>query len=118
MRLLLRGLLRLYRFSVAHEVTTGEELLALPSLPLPTVLVVDAGSLAPSWPSELSSALRARTELRALVILPQDGASLGPRAREAGASSVIVRPFTSQDFVRAVHDAVEAGSVRSGAGPA
>lgn len=101
-RLLLRGLLRLHRYPVLHEVGTVDELVALPSLPAPTVLVVDVESVWEGWDRELPSALILHPELRVLVLLPPESAALEPRARAAGATRVVVRPFAIRDFVRAV----------------
>ena len=99
-RLLLRGLLQLYRCPSVHEVSNLDELEALPSLSAPTVLVFDAES--PEWESDLASALSARPELRGLVILPRDATTLESRARAAGASEIIYRPFAVHDFALAV----------------
>lgn len=101
-RLLLRGLLRLHRYPVLHEVGTVDELVALPSLPAPTVLVVDVESIWTGWDRELPAALVVHPELRVLVLLPPESAALEPRARAAGAAGVVVRPFAIRDFVRAV----------------
>jgi hypothetical protein len=107
-RLLLRGLLRLHRCPVLHEVGTWEELTTIPSLPGPTVLIVDAESETAAWEERLPEALAAHPELRALVILPAAGQALESRARTAGAATVVLRPFAIRDFVRAVGTAAEA----------
>jgi DNA-binding NarL/FixJ family response regulator len=101
-RLLLRGLLRLHLFPVLHEVATSEELVGLPPLSEPTVLVVDAESDSPGWQRTLPAVLSAHPEVRALVLLPPGDGSLEPAARAAGATAVVVRPFAIQDFVRAL----------------
>jgi len=106
-RLLLRGLLRLHRCSVLHEVATLADLVALPSVPEPSVLVVDAESEAQGWERDLPTALKAHPELRGLVILPPAGGSLESRARAAGAVTVVVRPFAIRDFVLAVSAAAQ-----------
>jgi hypothetical protein len=109
-RLLLRGLLRLHRYPVLHEVGTVDELGALPSLPAPTVLVVDVESVLTGWERDLPTVLARHPELRALVLLPPEGAAFEPRARAAGATNVVVRPFAIRDFVRAVAAAAETPS--------
>lgn len=101
-RLLLRGLLRLYHCPVVHEVEELEQLDALPSLAGPTVLVADTEGRPPEWESELAATVRVRPELRALVVLARGGTASEARARAAGASGVLVRPFSIPDFARAV----------------
>ena len=107
-RLLLRGLLRLHRHRVLLEVQAPEGIERLPASPEPKILILDAGAKADcTWAEDLSSVLKSRPDLRALVILPTSDPTLETRAREAGARGVLVRPFAIHDFVEAV-DAVVA----------
>lgn len=107
-RLLLRGLLRLHRHRVLLEAQAPEGIERLPASPETKVLILDAGSKADcTWAEDLSSVLKNRSDLRALVILPTSDPTLETRAREAGARGVLVRPFAIHDFVEAV-DAVAA----------
>ena len=101
-RLLLRGLLRLHHCPVVHEVTDRDGLAGLPSLPGPTVLVVDSEGQPPEWEPEVGAVMRAQPELRVLVVLGRGAGSLESRMRAAGVAGVIVRPFAIPDFVRAV----------------
>lgn len=102
-RLLLRGLLRLHRHRVLLESPTRDALDRLPPSPEVKILVFDVGAeKADAWANELSSLLRARSDLRALVILPGSDPGVETRARQAGARAVLVRPFAIRDFVEAV----------------
>ncbi|HYB79216.1 MAG TPA: hypothetical protein VEG66_05600 [Thermoplasmata archaeon] len=102
-RLLLRGLLRLHRHRVLLEAPTREAVDRLPPSAEVKILVLDAGTdKADVWANELSSLLRVRSDLRALVILPSSDPGLETRARQAGARAVLVRPFAIRDFVEAV----------------
>ncbi len=109
-RLLLRGILRLHRHRVLLEAPTREGIERLPPTPETKVLIWDAGSDGDDkWADDLSSTLRNRSDLRALVILPRSDPALETRARKAGAKAVLVRPFGIHDFVQAV-DSVGAQS--------
>ncbi len=114
-RLLLRGLLRLHQSPVRFEATTRAELRELPTLTVPTVLVADADPLTPEWEEELLSVLRDHPELRAVVLLPREGGSLGSEVR-AAAPIGLARPFTIRGFSDAVASAAETGR-RASSGP-
>jgi CheY-like chemotaxis protein len=102
-RLLLRGLLRLHRHRVLLETQAPDGIDRLPSSPELKVLILDAGSETDrTWSTALSTVLRSRTDLRALVILPSTDPTLETMAREAGARAVLVRPFAIRDFIAAV----------------
>ena len=105
-RLLLRGLLRLHRHRVLLEAPTREAVDHLPPSGETKILILDTGSAkGDGWVDELTGALRNRTDLHALVILPNSDPALETRARQAGAKSILVRPFLIRDFITAV-DAV------------
>ncbi|HYA55013.1 MAG TPA: hypothetical protein VEG42_05370 [Thermoplasmata archaeon] len=105
-RLLLRGLLRLHRHRVLFEGPTREGIDRLPPSPETKILVLDTGPAKnDAWADELTSVLKGRTDLHALVILPSADPALEGRARQAGAKSILVRPFAIRDFIQAV-DAV------------
>lgn len=111
-RLLLRGLLGLHRHRVLLESQNPEAIARLPVSPETKVLIVDAGTDgATPWAEPLTSILRSRPDLRALVILPRPDPALENRARQAGARRIMVRPFAIRDFVEAVD------SVASETGP-
>lgn len=102
-RLLLRGLLRLHRHRVLLETPTREAVDRLPLSAETKILVLDAGSeKGETWANDLASLLRARSDLRALVILPSSDPALETRARQAGARAILVRPFAIRDFIEAV----------------
>ena len=102
-RLLLRGLLRLHRHRVLLEAPTREAVDRLPSSTETKILVFDAGNeKGEAWANDLASLLRARSDLRALVILPASDPGLETRARQAGARAILVRPFAIRDFIEAV----------------
>ena len=102
-RLLLRGLLRLHRHRVLLEAPTREAVDRLPTSAEVKILVLDAGTdKTEVWTAELSSLLRSRSDLRALVILSSSDPGLETRARQAGARAVLVRPFAIRDFIEAV----------------
>jgi hypothetical protein len=102
-RLLLRGLLRLHRHRVLLEAPTREGMALVPVSPELKILVWDAGSdTSEEWAEELAAALRGRSDLRALVILPSADPAMETRARQAGAGATLVRPFAIRDFIEAV----------------
>jgi len=102
-RLLLRGLLRLHRHRVLLEAQSPDGIERLPASPETKILILDAGSDGDGqWADNLASVLRARSDLRALVILPSSDPALENRARKAGARAILVRPFAIRDFVEAV----------------
>lgn len=112
-RLLLRGLLRLHRHRVLLEAPTPEVVDQVPISPETKVLILDAGSVPDhAWAEALSTVLKKRSDLRALVILPTSDPTLETRAREAGARAVLVRPFAIRDFIEVVNS-VAAGLARS-----
>jgi CheY-like chemotaxis protein len=106
-RLLLRGLLRLHRHPVMHEVASLEELVRLPASADPTILVMAVESGDGGWERDLTTTAKRHPELRPVVILPRESAALEPRALAAGARAVVVRPFAIRDFVRALASAVD-----------
>jgi len=102
-RLLLRGLLRLHRHRVLLEAPAGEGLDRLPPSEETKILIFDTGTAkGDTWPEDLARALRGRTDLHPLVILPTPDPALEARARQAGAKSILVRPFAIRDFIQAV----------------
>jgi CheY-like chemotaxis protein len=110
-RLLLRGLLRLHRHRVLLEAPTHEGLERVPSSSEMKILIFDAGpAKGEAWAEELSATLRGRSDLHALVLLPGADPALGTRARQAGAKTVLVRPFAIRDFIEAVDSVGAAAS--------
>jgi len=70
------------------------------------LLIVDAVSGADRWREELSGALRARPELRALVLLPRHRQEMRGEAEALGARATLVRPFAVRDLVEAIRQAL------------
>jgi DNA-binding NarL/FixJ family response regulator len=104
-RLLLRGILTLQHHPVALELTTAEALNRWEPPPV-ALLIVDAVSGSDRWRSELADALRARPELRAIVLLPRNREGLRTEAEELGARATLVRPFAIRDLVEAIREAL------------
>ncbi|HTT16750.1 MAG TPA: hypothetical protein VMH49_05285 [Thermoplasmata archaeon] len=109
-RLLLRGILTLQRHPVVLELTTAESLHRWEPAPV-ALLIVDAVSGASRWREELTEALRARPELRALVLLPRDHDALRREAEGLGARATLVRPFAVRDLVAAIREALRGSSL-------
>jgi len=108
-RLLLRGLLRLYRHPVVSESGAAEELGSLAPTTDPTVLVLDAEAVTGGWEAALGLALHDHPRLRPILITIDRSSEFEARARAAGARVVLVRPFAIADFARALATATEAG---------
>lgn len=106
-RLLLRGILTLHRHPVVLELTSSEALQRWDPPPV-ALLIVDAVSGADRWREELAAALRARPELRAVVLLPRDRRGLRTDAEALGARATVVRPFAVREFVEALREALRA----------
>lgn len=106
-RLLLRGLLRLYRHPVVYEARTLDDLESLPSSLEPRILLFDVEDGDDDrWVAGLRLVLERHSELRAVVILPSGDSEGGSHARAAGARAVLPRPFAIQDLVRTLERAV------------
>ncbi len=106
-RLLLRGLLRLYRHPVIYEARTLDDLEQLTPASDPRILILDVDGGDDRWTLELAGALAQHSELRAVVILPTGDPEAERRALAAGARAVLPRPFAIQDLVRTLGRAVE-----------
>jgi len=111
-RLLLRGILTLQHHPVALEISSAEALRRWESPPV-ALLVIDAVSGAEHWREELTEALRARPELRAIILLPRGRESLRREAEALGARVTLVRPFAVRDLVAAIHEALRGSAVLS-----
>ena len=108
-RLLLRGLLRLHHHRVVLEAHTVEELRGLPPGSRPRVLLQDVDTGDDRWSNELAWALHEHPDLRAIVLLPNEGGGLRAEAMRVGARSTIVRPFAIRELMRLVSEAVGSG---------
>jgi DNA-binding NarL/FixJ family response regulator len=109
-RLLLRGILTLQRHPVVLELSTADVLRRWEPPPV-ALLIVDAVSGAERWREELVDALRARPELRAIVLLPRDREGLRRDAEALGARATLVRPFAVRDLVAAIREALRGSSI-------
>ncbi len=110
LRLLLRGILTLQRHPVVLELTSAEALNRWEPPPV-ALLVVDAVSGSGRWRDELAQALRARPELRAIVLLPRNHEALRTEAEELGARATLVRPFAIRDLVEAIREALRGSTL-------
>jgi two-component system, OmpR family, alkaline phosphatase synthesis response regulator PhoP len=109
-RLLLRGILTLQRHPVALELSSSEALARWDAPPV-ALLIVDAVSGAGRWQEELTAALRARPELRAIVLLPRDREALRAQAEALGARATLIRPFAVRDLVAAIREALKGSTL-------
>ena len=99
-RLLLRGILLLYRHPVTREAKLPSELARLP--PESRVLIYDVGSAAPGWSEVLAGVTRENPALPVLVLLPTGGEELAPEAERAGAQGTLVKPFATHALIDAI----------------
>jgi DNA-binding NarL/FixJ family response regulator len=113
-RLLLRGILTLQHHPVVLEVASAESLRRWE--PTSTALfVLDAVSGAARWREELTEALKARPELRPIVLLPRDSEAMRHEAESLGARATLVRPFAVRDLVAAIREALRSPTAQTGA---
>ncbi len=112
-RLLLRGILTLQRYPVALELSSAEALRRWEA-PRVALLIVDAVSGVSRWREELTEALRARPELRAIVLLPREHEELRREAEALGARATLVRPFAVRDLVAAIRTALDGSGLVPG----
>lgn len=114
LRLLLRGILTLQHHPVVLELSSAEALRRWEAPPV-ALLVVDAVSGAERWREELANALRARPELRAIVLLPHDRGGARREAVALGARATLARPFEIRDLVGAIREALGGPTARTDA---
>ncbi len=102
-RLLLRGLLRLYRHRVVGE---GPTFAAIPpgNAPdsRPTAVVADLDLDDPEAQEALARARRDHPSLRIVVLTSHRTPRIESKAHELGADSVIRRPFAVRELMEAV----------------
>lgn len=110
LRLLIRGVLTLYRYPVLLEGSAPDSLRRLGPLERPTVLILDAGEDDRRWREDLVSVLRERPELRALVLFPAGAEASRAEAERLGARVTLVRPVVLRELVRAIKDALGSSS--------
>lgn len=101
-RLLLRGLLRLNRHPVVFEGRAAEELDGVPPGEGPRILLLDGDAVPGGWESAIRVALAREPSLRVILLTPDRSPALAARAREAGARTVLVRPFAIAEFIEAL----------------
>ncbi|HLN50599.1 MAG TPA: hypothetical protein VK455_00850 [Thermoplasmata archaeon] len=99
-RLLLRGILLLYRHPVTREAKSPSELGRLP--PESRVLIYDAGAAASGWSEVLAGVTRENPALPVLVLLPSGGEGLATEAERAGAQGTLVKPFATHALIDAI----------------
>lgn len=123
LRLLLRGLLALYRHRVVGEGPSLAETLSGGSAGEAVVLVYAPNPRDGDAVLHLANALRSRPDLATLVILTPEQEAARGAALEAGARAVLARPFRLRELAQALDelrapspaDAVALGRVANGA---
>lgn len=108
LRTLLRGVLLLEGHRIALEASGPEALARLGPAQDRTLLLLAAEKGDGSWREDLATALKARPELRAIVLLPNGSEPLQEEAELLGARVALVRPIALQAMMRAVREALEA----------
>jgi len=103
-RLFLRGVLRLLHHRVVHEAARLESAADASAASDATILVFALPSGKGGGTQELARVLRARPELRGLVLLAPAQESLRTAALEAGACATVLRPFTLKEFADALQE--------------
>lgn len=116
-RLLLRGLLRLYRHRVVADGPKFDALGRIPADAQPSVAVVDIDLDDAPRTSEMAHALRAHPSLKVLLLTSERGPRVESRARELGVERVVLRPFAVHDLMEAVEAVAHDGAVRAGGTP-
>lgn len=109
-RLLLRGLLRLYRHRVVADGAKFELLGSIPSDARPSVAVVDIDLDDATRAAEMAQAMKSIPSLRVLLLTSERSARSESRAKELGVERVVVRPFAVHDLMEAVEAVANAGS--------
>jgi DNA-binding NtrC family response regulator len=99
-RLLLRGILLLYRHPVTREAKLPSELGHLPSES--RVLIYDVGAAPTGWTDVLAGVIRENPALPVLVLLPSGGEELASEAERAGAQGTLVKPFATHALIAAI----------------
>ena len=112
LRLLVRGVMTLHHRPVLLEGSGPEFLRLLESTDGTLALVFDVGDGSGSWGEDLGRLLRARPDLRPIVLLPAGRADLIEAARAAGAKAILLRPVVLAELTQAL-DALGADGDRS-----
>ena len=103
-RLLLRGLLRLYRHHVVGEGPTFAAA-SRPGAPdgAPTVALIDIDLTDPAAVASLRAAKRDNPMLRVLLLTPNRTPSVEAQAKEAGVDALVRRPFAVHELMEALN---------------
>ncbi|MCI4336300.1 MAG: hypothetical protein L3K17_03770 [Thermoplasmata archaeon] len=109
-RLLLRGLLRLYRHRVVADGPRFDVVTSLATEVRPAVAVVDIDIEDPQQSAEMVGMMRHLPAIHVLLLSSERTARTETRAKELGIDCVICRPFAVHDLM----EAVEAASAASG----
>jgi DNA-binding NtrC family response regulator len=112
-RLLLRGLLRLHHHRVLSDGAGGVPPITIPADARDPVLVVDADLQAPEWADAIGSALKARPELKVVLLTPTRSGDVVARAKTMGITNVVRRPFAVRELIEAVGPSAPASSTPS-----
>lgn len=101
-RLLLRGLLRLYRHRVVADGPRFDALGSIPSGVQPSVAVVDIDLDDAHSAEEMVRAMKSIPSLHVLLLTSERSVRTEGRAKELGVERVVVRPFAVHDLMEAV----------------
>lgn len=113
-RLLLRGLLRLYRHRVVADGPRFDALRAIPSGVAPSVAVVDIDLEDAQSAAEMAQAMRSLPSLHFLLLTSERGVRTEGRAKELGIERVVIRPFAVHDLMEAVEAVAQVGPPPTG----
>ena len=101
-RLLLRGLVKLFRHQIIGEASTVDALQGLSINGDPTVAIIDLDLDDAPASDALRATLRAHPLLRAILITSHRTAQAETRARALGFESLVRRPFAVHELMEAI----------------
>jgi len=117
-RLLLRGLVRLYRHKVVAEGPGPETLRELPADLVAPVLLLDVDLDQPGWTTEIVETVRRYPGTRIILLTPNRSPRVDTAARDLGVHTVLRRPFAVHQLVAALDTSSgDPGSTDSGPPP-
>lgn len=113
-RLLLRGLLRLYRHRVVADGPRFDALRSIPSGVAPSVAVVDLDIDDAQSAAEVAEAMKSIPSLHFLLLTSERSVRTEGRAKELGIERVVIRPFAVHDLMEAVEAVAKVGPPPTG----
>lgn len=115
-RLLLKGLLLLFRYPVLLEAERPDDLAQLPRTRPTTLLLLDADTESGDWAADVRAVLEEHPDLSPILLTSVSSPETSARAAQTGIEAVLIRPFTIREFGR-ILETVRAGSPPTLAGP-